>query len=164
VCADDQRLAYVIYTSGSSGRPKGVQVYHRAVVNLLESMRRAPGITDDDIVLSVTNLSFDMVIPDLYLPLIVGARLVVLPREAATDALQLQREMNASGVTFMQATPSTWKMLLQAGWEGSTHLKILSGGEALPAELATELIKRAGSLWNMYGPTETTVWSMTREM
>ena len=152
-------LAYIIYTSGSTGKPKGVQIPHRAVVNFLSSMRRTPGLTETDILLSVTTLSFDIAALELFLPLAVGARVVVVSREVASDGVRLLAKLTESGATIMQATPSTWRLLLAAGWEGNKGLKILCGGEALPQTLADELRSRCEVLWNMYGPTETTIWS-----
>jgi non-ribosomal peptide synthetase component F len=157
--ATPESLAYVIYTSGSTGKPKGVLVPHRAVVNFLESMAREPGLSADDVVLAVTTLSFDIAVLELHLPLSVGARIVLATREIATDGMLLRKALEEEGVTLLQATPSTWRLLLSAGWAGNGHLRALCGGEALPRELAFELARRAGSLWNMYGPTETTVWS-----
>jgi len=157
-------LAYVIYTSGSTGKPKGVQVPHRAVVNFLTSMREKPGLTQQDILLSVTTLSFDIAVLELLLPLTVGATTVVVTREVAADGTELLKILNRSGATVMQATPATWRLLLAAGWEGSKQLKILCGGEAVPPALAKELVNRAQSVWNMYGPTETTVWSSCYEL
>jgi amino acid adenylation domain-containing protein len=154
-------LAYVIYTSGSTGKPKGVEITHRAVVNLLCSMRRIPGIEAGDALLAVTTLSFDIAALELFLPLIAGARLVIAPREAVVDGDQLMAQLEASGITFMQATPATWRLLLEAGWKGNPRLKLLCGGEALPRELAGRLLGCGSSLWNMYGPTETTIWSAT---
>lgn len=152
-------LAYVMYTSGSTGRPKGVLVEHRSVVNFLESMRREPGIVQDDILLAVTTLSFDIAGLELYLPLTVGARITIVPREVALDAMKLGDLLFSSRATVMQATPTTWRMLIEAGWEGNPQLKILCGGERLARDLADQLLSRGGSLWNLYGPTETTVWS-----
>jgi len=152
-------LAYVIYTSGSTGKPKGVQIEHRALVNFLTSMAREPGIVDRDVLLAVTTLSFDIAGLELYLPLIRGARLVIASRETASDALLLKAGIDACGATIMQATPSTWRMLIDAGWNGDQRLKVLCGGEALSRELANELLPRCSELWNMYGPTETTIWS-----
>jgi amino acid adenylation domain-containing protein/FkbM family methyltransferase len=152
-------LAYVIYTSGSTGKPKGVQATHGALVNFLESMRQQPGITSKDTLLAVTTLSFDIAGLELYLPLTVGARVVMMRREAAANGRELSEKVTGSGATIMQATPATWRLLLESGWQGSKQLKILCGGEALPRELANELLDRCGSLWNMYGPTETTIWS-----
>ncbi|HEX7241915.1 MAG TPA: amino acid adenylation domain-containing protein, partial [Longimicrobiaceae bacterium] len=151
--------AYVIYTSGSTGAPKGVAVPHRAVVNFLESMRAAPGLAAGDTLLAVTTLAFDISALELLLPLTVGARVAVADRATASDGARLRDAVAASGATAMQATPATWRMLLEAGWEGSPGLKVLCGGEALPRELADRLLPRCGELWNLYGPTETTIWS-----
>ncbi len=157
-----ENSAYVIYTSGSTGKPKGVQILHRAVVNFLASMQRQPGLTNQDTLLAITTLSFDIAALELYLPLTVGARLVVVSREVASDGTQLAKRL--SGVTAMQATPATWRLLLEAGWSGSDQLKILCGGEALSRDLANELLERSATLWNLYGPTETTIWSAASEV
>ncbi|WP_375511404.1 amino acid adenylation domain-containing protein [uncultured Nostoc sp.] len=162
LCCKDttpENLAYVIYTSGSTGIPKGVKVPHRSVVNLLTSMRERPGLTQQDILLSVTTLSFDIAVLEIFLPLIVGATTFIVSREVATDGEKLLTTLNHSQATVMQATPATWQLLLAAGWQGSQHLKILCGGETLSPGLAKELVNRTQSVWNMYGPTETTVWS-----
>lgn len=156
---ESQNLAYVIYTSGSTGRPKGVQISHRALVNFLASMQSRPGITQQDSLLAVTTISFDIAALELYLPLTVGARCVLASRDASSDGHQLWKMLDDHKITAMQATPSTWKLLLESGWPGKGSLKILCGGEAMPRELAEQLIAKASSVWNMYGPTETTVWS-----
>ena len=150
----------MIYTSGSTGRPKGVQISHRAVVNFLFSMLREPGLAAEDRLLSVTTLSFDIAALEIFLPLVAGAQVVLASRAVAADALRLAELIDRSGATVMQATPSTWGMLVEAGWRGAPGLKMLCGGEALSRELADQLRSRGASLWNMYGPTETTIWSM----
>ena len=152
-------LAYVIYTSGSTGQPKGVQILHRAVVNFLLSMSQRPGLTAEDTLLAVTTLSFDIAALELFLPLIVGAHLVVAGREVTLNGSALAEVLDRMHVTVMQATPVTWHLLLAAGWKGNPHLKILCGGEAMPLQLARELLPKVASLWNLYGPTETTIWS-----
>ncbi len=152
-------LAYTIYTSGSTGNPKGVQILHGAVVNFLDSMRQKPGLTAQDTLLAVTTISFDIAVLELFLPLTVGAKIVLVSREVASDGARLAKIMAESGTTFMQATPATWRLLLATGWQGDRHLKILCGGEAMSRSLADQLLERCASLWNMYGPTETTVWS-----
>ncbi len=152
-------LAYVIYTSGSTGRPKGVAIPHRAVVNFLQAMRERPGLGEQEVLLAVTTTAFDIAVLELFLPLIVGARLQLVSREVAGDAMLLAGALESSGANVMQATPATWRMLLDSGWPGSARLRVLCGGEALPRELANRLRQRCGELWNMYGPTETTVWS-----
>lgn len=159
--AGGEHPAYVIFTSGSTGRPKGVRIPHRALVNFLSSMRREPGIKPDDVLLSVTTLSFDISGLEIFLPLTTGATVVVATRETTLDGNLLKAELSHCGATVMQATPSTWRLLLEAGWEGKTDLKILIGGEAIPRELVNQLVPLCGSLWNVYGPTETTIWSTT---
>jgi amino acid adenylation domain-containing protein len=157
--ASEQSLAYVLYTSGSTGRPKGVEIVHGAVVNFLDAMQKEPGMTAADTMLSVTTLSFDILGLEIWLPLVTGARVVLAPPEAVMDGKRLARIMADCGATVMQATPATWRLLLEAGWRGDGRLKVLCGGEAWPRELAGELLSRCGSLWNLYGPTETTIWS-----
>ncbi|MEH2466951.1 MAG: amino acid adenylation domain-containing protein [Nostoc sp.] len=152
-------LAYVIYTSGSTGQPKGVQIQHRSAVNLLNAIAQEPGLTAEDTLLSVTSLSFDIAVSEIFLPLSVGAKLVLVSREVAADGTQLLKALTTSGATFMQPTPVTWRLLLAAGWQGSPQLKMISTGEALPRELANQLLLKGACLWNLYGPTETTIWS-----
>jgi amino acid adenylation domain-containing protein len=152
-------LAYVLYTSGSTGTPKGVQIQHHALVNFLTSMQLEPGIAANDVLLAITTLSFDIAGLELFLPLTVGARVVIASSETAKDGNRLSTLMESSRTTIMQATPATWRMLLDSGWRGNTELNILCGGEPWGLELSGELLPRCKSLWNMYGPTETTVWS-----
>ncbi|MEG4119048.1 amino acid adenylation domain-containing protein [Microcoleus sp. N9_B4] len=162
VTPDD--LAYTIYTSGSTGKPKGVQIIHRAVVNLLLSMKQEPGLTERDVLLAVTTISFDIAVLELFLPLIVGARVVIVSRAVAIDPMKLSKTITESGATVLQATPATWKMLLAVNWQGDRNLKILCGGEPLNRHLANQLLERSSSLWNMYGPTETTIWSTIHQV
>jgi amino acid adenylation domain-containing protein len=152
-------LAYVIYTSGSTGKPKGVQVPHAALANFLQSMRQSLAVAEHDVLLAVTTLSFDIAGLELFLPMTVGARLLLVGREVAADGPRLIDRLNNAGITFLQATPATWRLLLEAGWAGSPSLTMLCGGEALPRELADRLRGMGARLWNMYGPTETTIWS-----
>ena len=151
--------AYVIYTSGSTGRPKGVAVPHGAVLNFLASMAREPGLGPEDRLLAVTTLSFDIAVLELLLPLSVGATVVLASTDQALDGRALRALLEQHRITVMQATPSSWRMLVDAGWPGTPGFKALIGGEALPPDLAGQLLERVGELWNMYGPTETTVWS-----
>ncbi|MEU5582777.1 amino acid adenylation domain-containing protein [Streptomyces huasconensis] len=151
--------AYVIYTSGSTGRPKGVQVPHRALANLLLSMAEEPGLTDKDHLLALTTVCFDIAALELFLPLITGGRVEIVPAEVARDGVLLRKLLESSPATVVQATPATWKMLLAAGWTGAPELKVLCGGEALDQDTAELLLARAGQVWNMFGPTETTIWS-----
>jgi amino acid adenylation domain-containing protein len=157
-------LAYVLYTSGSTGKPKGVAIPHSAIVNFLLSMQREPGFTSTDTLLAVTTLSFDIAGLELFLPLLCGGKVEIASRDDAVDPRRLMERMRVSGCTMMQATPATWRMLVEAGWKGSTSLRVLCGGEALQPDLAQALLPRCAELWNMYGPTETTVWSTVHRM
>jgi amino acid adenylation domain-containing protein len=153
------QLAYLIYTSGSTGRPKGVQIEHRALVNFLQAMRRQLVVHAGDTFLALTTISFDIAALELWLPLTIGARTLIVDRETALDGAALAAALTTLRPTIVQATPATWRMLIAAGWQGRPDLKALCGGEALPADLARELLLRCGILWNMYGPTEATVWA-----
>jgi amino acid adenylation domain-containing protein/non-ribosomal peptide synthase protein (TIGR01720 family) len=157
-------LAYVIYTSGSTGQPKGVQIPQSSVSNFLQAVQRVIGMTDRDVCLAVTTISFDIAVLELYLPLITGAQILLASRDVASDGQQLSRLLAESEATVMQATPATWQMLIAAGWPGATNLKILCGGEALSVSLAEQLLDRSCTLWNMYGPTEATVWATTYQV
>ncbi|MGA2188767.1 MAG: amino acid adenylation domain-containing protein [Steroidobacteraceae bacterium] len=159
VTVSPDSLAYVIYTSGSTGQPKGVEIPHRAVVNLLTTMARTPGLTRSDVLVAVTTISFDIAGLELFLPLIVGAKVVIAERETVADGFKLVKQLDAVGATAMQATPAGWRLLLEAGFRAPAAFKMLCGGEALPRDLANRLLVGAGELWNMYGPTETTIWS-----
>ncbi|MBD2410736.1 amino acid adenylation domain-containing protein [Nostoc calcicola FACHB-3891] len=157
IAADN--LIYTIYTSGSTGKPKGVQITHGNVLNFLTGMQQHLQLTNLDSLLSVTSLSFDIAVLEIFLPLTLGTKIIVVSREVAADGLKLLQQLNNSGATVMQATPVTWRMLLEVGWQGNPQLKILCGGEALPQNLASQLCQRGAEVWNLYGPTETTVWS-----
>jgi nonribosomal peptide synthetase DhbF len=158
-CAGPTDTAYVIYTSGSTGRPKGVAVSHRAVTNFLRSMQLRPGFSASDIIAAVTTISFDIAVLELYLPLLTGACIELVPRETANDGAALAHLIETSGATVLQATPATWRLLVEAGWHGDPGFRALCGGEPLPRDLADAILDRVGELWNLYGPTESTVWS-----
>jgi len=157
-------LAYVIYTSGSTGNPKGVEITQRSLVNLLSSMELRPGLAHDDVLLAVTTISFDIATLELFLPLLVGARIVLATEEDVTDGIHLKRLIERHGVTVMQATPASWRLLLDAGFRSRPGFKMLIGGEGVPRDLANRLLEGGGDLWNMYGPTETTIWSSCAKM
>ena len=156
-------LAYVIYTSGSAGHPKGVQVEHSSLTNFLSTMGKRPGLSEEDVLLAVTTVAFDIAGLELWLPLTIGASIILASREEITDAYRLMDIMERSSVTVLQATPATWRMLLAGGWRGNPRLKVLCGGEAVSGVLADELLARCGAVWNMYGPTETTIWSSVHQ-
>jgi amino acid adenylation domain-containing protein len=156
---DPERAAYVIFTSGSTGVPKGVAVPHRAVVNFLLSMAKKPGFESTDVLVAVTTISFDIAGLELYLPLIKGGRAVIADRDVVRGGFGLVDLINNVNATVVQATPSLWRMLIEAGFKPRAGLKMLCGGEPLPRDLADTLTATGAELWNMYGPTETTIWS-----
>lgn len=151
--------AYVIYTSGSTGQPKGVMLSHRSVLNFLFSMSEAPGMTQADSILAVTTISFDIAVLEIFLPLLQGARLYLASQEEARDGQLLAELLQTRKITHFQATPSTFRLLIEAGWRGGSLRKALCGGEAFPASMVRQLLPLVPEVWNMYGPTETTVWS-----
>lgn len=157
-------LAYIIYTSGSTGTPKGVEIPHQAAINFLRSMEKEPGLTSKDRLLAVTTLSFDISLLEMFLPLLAGATVVVAGADDVKDGRRLANLISDEDISVMQATPATWQMLLDSGWEGNRDLRIFCGGEALNRTLANTLVNSADELWNLYGPTETTVWSSVEKI
>ncbi len=164
VHTNENATAYVIYTSGSTGLPKGVQLPHKAVHNFLKTMADRPGMKGTDKLLAVTTLSFDIAVLELYLPLITGGAVRIAQKEETMDGEALKNIIESENINMMQATPSTWRLLLSAGWKGSSDFKLLCGGEPFPKDLNKSLLPIVKSVWNMYGPTETTVWSTIEEL
>ncbi|WP_142409118.1 non-ribosomal peptide synthetase [Bacteriovorax stolpii] len=156
--------AYVIYTSGSTGKPKGVELGHLSVINFLLGMKHKNLMKNDDKLLAVTTLSFDIAVLELYLPLISGGSIYLATSSEAMDGQVLKKILETKKISVMQATPSTWRLLLASGWKGDKSLKILCGGEAFPIDLAKTLTPICLEVWNMYGPTETTVWSSCKRL
>lgn len=160
-----EQLAYVIYTSGSTGKPKGVMVRHCALSHFLQSMQVQPGMTERDVLVAVTSLSFDIAALEIYLPLVTGAQVVIATRDKARDGDALAQLIEQHRATVFQSTPAGWRLLREAGWVpaqkgvGNRRVKGLCGGEALQSDLAADLLEMGIELWNMYGPTETTIWS-----
>lgn len=159
VSYDVGQLAYILFTSGSTGRPKGVEIVRGALSNFLGSMAHTPGMAEDERLLAITTTSFDIAGLELFLPLWVGATVVIVDRDTARDPIRLRRRLESDVISVMQATPATWRLLLEAGWVGDGQLRILCGGEAIYPALADRLLTAGRELWNLYGPTETTVWS-----
>ncbi|HEY6558875.1 MAG TPA: amino acid adenylation domain-containing protein, partial [Polyangiaceae bacterium] len=157
--SDPGAPAYVLYTSGSTGQPKGVEISHGALTNFLQSMAHAPGIGPHDRLLAITTLAFDIAGLELFLPLVAGACLHIASSDVTADGRRLRELIERTAPSIVQATPSTWRLLLEAGFQGHGALTVLCGGEAMDRELAEALLDRAARVWNMYGPTETTIWS-----
>ena len=156
--------AYIIFTSGSTGQPKGVQISHGALTNFLCAMRVTPGFKAEDTIAAITTICFDIAALELFLPLTVGAKVVIASEAETKDGSLLLHLLRRGGARVLQATPATWELLIEAGWRGDPELRMLCGGEPLPRHLADRLLDRGPELWNMYGPTETTIWSSARQV
>lgn len=156
--------AYVLYTSGSTGTPKGVPIPHGALANFLSSIAHTPGLRADDRMLALTTVAFDIAALEIFGPLWVGGTVIVAPAGAGMDGKALARLVETQSATVMQATPSGWRVLRDSGWTGNPSLCLLSGGEALEADLARDLLGLGRALWNLYGPTETTIWSAAMQV
>jgi amino acid adenylation domain-containing protein len=154
-----ERLAYLLFTSGSTGRPKGVEVTHPALTNLMRALATDPGLEAGQRVLAITTITFDIAAVELLFPLTVGATIEMVDTEVAADGRRLRALLEQRPVDLLQATPATWRMLLDSGWQGDRRTRMISGGEALPPDLAARLVEIGAGLWNLYGPTETTVYS-----
>lgn len=157
-------LAYVLYTSGSTGKPKGVQIEHHSLINLLQSIQKWPGITADDRMLAMTTISFDIAGLELFLPLLTGAEIILTDSKTAKNGQELLKLITAAKVSLMQATPATFRLLLDAGWKKQLPLRVFCCGEALQPDLAQKLLPLCAGLWNMYGPTETTIYSTGKQI
>lgn len=152
-------LAYVIFTSGSTGVPKGVEISHGSLHNFLRAVAREPGLEEQDRLLAVTTLAFDISLLELFLPLSVGATVVIASAQDSSDPHRLIDLVRQQAISTLQATPATWRLMLNAGFGPERPVKGLIGGEKLPPDLADSLLRCKVELWNMYGPTEATVWT-----
>jgi amino acid adenylation domain-containing protein len=163
--ARPERLAYIMYTSGSTGKPKGVQISCGSMLNLLESMLVEPSFKASNTLLAVTTLAFDISIVELFLPLMVGGRVVIAEQDDLKNGEAISSLIDKHKVDYLQSTPATFQLLMLSSWAASANqtLIALCCGEPLPPALADALIPRVNALWNMYGPTEATVYA-TRKL
>lgn len=156
--------AYIIYTSGSTGVPKGVEIGHYSLTNFLTSMQNTPGINTEDVLYSVGSYSFDISILEFFTPLIAGASLFISGKETLSNVETLKKELDLISPSIIQATPSFYQLLFNAGWKGNANIKVLCGGDYMPQSIAEKLIACSKEAWQMYGPTETTVWSTVKKL
>ncbi|MEO8429885.1 MAG: amino acid adenylation domain-containing protein [Acidobacteriota bacterium] len=163
-------LAYVIYTSGSTGRPKGVLIQHSGVANLFAGTSGELEFGEDDVWTIFHSFAFDLSVWEMWGPLLHGGRLVIVPVETAQTPLAFARLLRDEGVTVVSQTPAAARRLAAvradpASGSADWRLKnVICGGEALPADLAAELLSWDVPLWNFYGPTEATVWTTIRRV
>ncbi|MBN8246184.1 MAG: amino acid adenylation domain-containing protein, partial [Verrucomicrobia bacterium] len=154
-----RRLAYVLFTSGSTGEPKGVEVEHRSVVNLLAAVRQWIGFAESDRYLAISTLAFDISVAELFLPLIAGGQVVLRDRSLLLEPRRLAQELRQEGITVFQTGPSVWSLVLAEVPDFPRLRVAVTTGEAIAPALARRLASVGDSVWNLYGPTETTVWA-----
>ncbi|WP_194972389.1 non-ribosomal peptide synthetase [Aquiflexum lacus] len=158
-----ENLVYIIYTSGSTGKPKGAMVEHRNLINFVNSLSKIVEYDSSSIQLSVTTYIFDAFCLELFVPLAVGAKVILVSKEVSMDGFKLAKELTKHKPTHMQATASGWQLLLNAGWNNPEGIIMTTGGEAIGEE-AKNMLARTGKLWNLYGPTETTITSAFKKL
>ncbi|MET9659137.1 amino acid adenylation domain-containing protein [Streptomyces sp. NPDC006510] len=160
VKADPDALAYVIHTSGSTGRPKGIPIRHGSLANHIVDYAERFGVAGSTRPTGwLSTYSFDTSSLELMMPLLYGGHTVVLPDEARTDGALLAAAVTAHDIGLLQATPTTWRLVAREAAGATAGRVVLTGGEPLPAELATRLLDAGAELWNVYGPTESTIWA-----
>lgn len=152
-------VAYIIYTSGSTGMPKGVQITNNNLISFMSAIDEMLAFKNKERFLSITTVSFDISVMEMFYPLLYGHTLVVGNRRMLIDMEYLKKSIKENNVTVLQATPLTWELLINSGWKNENRLKILCGGEKLEKKLSKQLYNISDEVWNLYGPTETTIWS-----
>ncbi|HEV7509095.1 MAG TPA: amino acid adenylation domain-containing protein [Thermoanaerobaculia bacterium] len=151
--------AYLIYTSGSTGVPKGVEISHRGLANVVRALRELFGPGPGDILTALTTLAFDVSVAEMFVAMAAGSTGRLLSGGTARDGVLLGRALDAANPALVHSTPAAWRMLLEAGWRGSPESRLTTTAEPLSRDLADRLLPRGRELWNLYGPTEVTVWA-----
>ncbi|WP_408030698.1 non-ribosomal peptide synthetase, partial [Tenacibaculum xiamenense] len=165
VVLSPSNLAYVIYTSGSTGSPKGVMIEHLNLLNFLISVQKNLNINELRSLLSLSNFTFDIFYLEIFVPLITGARVILIEKELRRSGNALKLFIDESEPDLIQGTPSTWKMLIDSGWKNRSRSIIISGGETIKESLKNKLTSLNDSaIWNLYGPTEATIWTTFNKM
>ncbi len=150
-----QNLAYVVYTSGSTGQPKGVEVLHRGLSNLVSWHLRAFEVTAADRASHLAALGFDAAVWELWPYLVAGASVHLAPNAVRQDPEALRDWLVAERITIgFLATPLAERLMLLQ-WPKTTGLRILlTGADKLHHRPSARL---PFTLVNNYGPTECTV-------
>ena len=162
--ATAENLVYIMFTSGSAGSPKGVEITHRSLVNCLLSVNKRLDLSSGNLSFAVFSPVFDVCVFDFLSPLCLGATVIVASQEEIYDPALMAKKIIELPFTWMSASPSTWSMLLEMGWQGKAGLKMISTGEALPPDLASRLTELGGEVYNLYGPTEATIWGAAKHL
>jgi len=160
----EEYINYIIYTSGSTGTPKGVMIYEKSVVNVIKFFADYINFTTKEKLISITTISFDIFVLELWLPLITGGQLILCNRNIARDPVKLVNYINEVQPTTMQATPTIWNMIVDHINLDQSKFQIITGGEPISVALFQKLRKISNKIWNAYGPTEATIWSSLSDM
>ena len=158
------RLSYILFTSGSTGEPKGVEIEHRAAVNLVCAARDLLGFGPTDRYLATATIGFDISVAELFVPLVSGGSLLLRDRKTWLNPRGLVEDVRRHGVTVIQCGPSVWSVLLAEISDFPRVRIAITTGEPVPPALARRLLAQGEHVWNLYGPTETTVWSTAHRL
>jgi len=148
-------LAYVIYTSGSTGSPKGVEVTHRSLLNLVGWHQCAFVVTPADRASQVAGVGFDAAVWEIWPYLTAGVPVHFAPAGVRADPEALRDWLLEQKITITFTPTVMAERMVELAWPDDAPLRImLTGGDALhrypPAGLPFDLV-------NNYGPTECTV-------
>ncbi|MGW0962314.1 non-ribosomal peptide synthetase [Streptomyces gelaticus] len=156
---DEHTTAFLIYTSGSTGRPKGTVITHSGAANVIGHFVRELRADAGSATLWLTTFTFDISALELFLPLVSGGRVVVAPDTARTDGAVLLDNLTRHGVNIVQATPTTWRLIVEQAGHQLAGIRGVTGGEPLPPALARRITAAGCELRNAYAPSETTIYS-----
>jgi amino acid adenylation domain-containing protein len=159
-------IMYIMFTSGTTGRSKGVRIRHQGITAQLHYFKKIFNFSEKDSILQLAHLTFDVSLLEIFLPLMYGGKVILTSPETAIDPLKLTALVTRPDVTYIQGTPSLYRLMIAGGWQKKKkkNLSVLSGGEAITPELSSKLLKRAGRVFNVYGPTETTIWATVKQL
>ena len=154
----------MIPKKGEKGNKQIVKLSHAAVVNCLTSLKEEPGLKAQDIILYHNSFSSGYELIELFLPLIVGAQVVVF-NETGSDKLKtLRKTINDYKITSVLLSPSQWNKLLEANWKPEREIKAFSSGELLRHDIGVKLLNSFKEVWNLYGTLETSVFSSVNKV
>jgi amino acid adenylation domain-containing protein len=160
---DNEDAAYIFFTSGTTGVPKGVLGCHKGLSHFLNWQRQEFGVGPHDRSAQLTGLSFDVVLRDIFLPLVSGATLCLPPADSDLGPAQILPWLEREKISLLHTVPSlaqTWLVNVPSEVSFSELRYVFFAGEPLTSELVRQWrdqFPQAGEIINLYGPTETTL-------